>query len=205
MDKFNQVFWGEVAPCDHLLQIYESDDIFLHALEGFTATGLLNGDSIILIASETHLEAIEIRLKENFDLNTLKLSGQYISYDAEEALSQFIVDNDVDEARFKTFINGLLKRARIGERKVRAFGEMVALLWGQGNRKATIKLEALWSEICKSDMVCLYCAYPQGGFRQDVNESIEEICSHHTKMIERNTSATEINLYGEKLSMFSLR
>ena len=34
--------------------------------------------------------------------------------------------------------------AQNGSRQVHAFGEMVALLWAQGNHKATIRLEELW-------------------------------------------------------------
>jgi len=38
-----QVFWGEIAPCDHLVQIYHNDTIFLNTLEGFATCGLLAG------------------------------------------------------------------------------------------------------------------------------------------------------------------
>lgn len=205
MKNHNEIFWGELAPCDHLLQIYESDDIFLHGLEGFTATGFLNGDAVILIGTDMHISAVEEKLKDKFDLEALKLSGQYIPYDVEEALSKFINNNEVDELKFREFISSLVARAKDGGRTVRAFGEMVAILWGQGNRKATIKLEQMWSDICQSDIVCLYCAYPQSGFSQDANDSFDQICSHHTKMVKENIAANNINLYGEKLSIFAMR
>lgn len=35
-----QVFWGEIAPCDHLIQIYENESHFLNTLEGFAGSGI---------------------------------------------------------------------------------------------------------------------------------------------------------------------
>jgi len=47
-----QVFWGELAPCDHIVQVYENDNIFLNSLEGFIGLGIIAGDGIIIIATE---------------------------------------------------------------------------------------------------------------------------------------------------------
>ena len=33
------VFWGEISPCEHLVQIYQDEGVFLNALEGFVAGG----------------------------------------------------------------------------------------------------------------------------------------------------------------------
>ncbi|UUZ48116.1 hypothetical protein LP420_35145 [Massilia sp. B-10] len=38
---------------------------------------------------------------------------------------------------------------------------MVALLWANGEREATIRLEHLWARLCKSDEFDLFCAYPR--------------------------------------------
>jgi len=40
----SEVFWGEIAPCEHLVQIYDNDGAFLDSLEGFVAGGLRAGD-----------------------------------------------------------------------------------------------------------------------------------------------------------------
>jgi len=35
IDKANmQVFWGEISPCDHIVQIYEDDDSSIDLLNG---------------------------------------------------------------------------------------------------------------------------------------------------------------------------
>ncbi|MGZ4118644.1 MAG: MEDS domain-containing protein, partial [Bacteroidia bacterium] len=88
-----QVFWGEIAPCDHLVQIYENDKYFLDTLEGFAGCGLISGDSVVIIATKTHLRELDQRLrKQGFDLDNLIKENQYIPLDAHEALAQFMVN-----------------------------------------------------------------------------------------------------------------
>lgn len=44
----------EVAPCEHLLQIYQDDIVFLDCLEGFVASGLEGGDGYGLSTTSLH-------------------------------------------------------------------------------------------------------------------------------------------------------
>ena len=68
-------------------------------------------------------------------------------------------------------------------RRVRAFGEMVALLWAQGHTAAIVRLEHLWHRMCQERGFSLFCAYPRVGFTQDVDASIREICAAHSKVL----------------------
>jgi hypothetical protein len=55
-------------------------------------------------------------------------------------------------------VSGLLARARANGRRVRAFGEMVALLWEQGHHSATVRLEPQWGSFCRRETFPLFCA-----------------------------------------------
>lgn len=179
------VFWGEIAPTDHLVQIYEHDEILLDSLEGFVSSGFLDGESVIIIASESHLKALNDRLQSNsYDLEKLKKTGQYLPLDANEVLSRFMVNGWPDEQLFMETVESILALARGKEnRKTRAYGEMVAILWAQGLNGATVHLEYLWHKFCSKEIFCLFCAYPKIGFTQDIVTSIEHICSSHTMII----------------------
>ena len=180
-----QVFWGELAPADHIVQIYENDKVFLDSLEGFIGSGLIAGDAVIIIATAEHLAAIEKRIKkQGFDLSLLASSNQYIGLEAGEMLSKFMVNNWPDEDLFMELITGLFNRAQQNNRKVRAFGEMVALLWKQGLNGATVQLENLWNQLHKKDEFSLFCAYPKIGFTQDISASMDLICCQHSKVID---------------------
>jgi len=178
------IFWGEIAPCDHVVQIYENDAIFLDALAGFVGGGINSGDCCIVLATDTHLQALEARLlKYGVHTHVLIANNSYIPLNAEELLSRFMVNGWPDEALFIKEISALIEKAGKGNRRIRAFGEMVAILWAQGNYGATVHLEHLWNRLCEQKSFCLFCAYPKSGFTDDINTSIMHICGAHSKMI----------------------
>jgi hypothetical protein len=190
-----QVFWGEIAPCNHVLQIYESDAVILASLEGFVLGGFERNESVVIIAAEERLRSLNARLLElGHDLDALQEHSYYIPLNAHECLAQFMVNGWPDEKKFTSFVTSVVKQAKgRNDRKVRAYGEMVAILWAQGNNGATVNLEQLWNKFCASESFCLFCAYPKSGFTQNVNESIDHICSHHTEIISGdNLSATHL-------------
>ena len=180
-----QVFWGEIAPCDHLVQVYENEKIFLDTLEGFAGTGFLANDSVVIIATSTHLDSLNARLRsQGFDLPALIESDQYIPINAEDLLSIFLVDDQIDEDIFNSFITDLVRRAKKRNGKVRAFGEMVAILWEKGLSGATMQLENLWNQLHSKDQFTLFCAYPRNGFTKSANDSIDIICNQHARVID---------------------
>lgn len=185
MNKRKQidVFWGELSACDHTVQIYEDDGAFLDALEGFVAAGIRQGDAIILIATPAHLAGLELRLEASgFDVAAAVVRDQYIALDAKRALATFMVDGWPDEVLFEQFVDGLLARAKGSHRKVRAFGEMVALMWAEGQCGATVRLEHLWNRLVHQESFSLFCAYPKTGFTEDANDAIAQVCAAHSRL-----------------------
>src|SRR6185312_10486958 len=51
--------------------------------------------------------------------------------------------------------------------RIHAFGEMVALLWADGNRDGAIRLEELWNELGERRRFALFCAYPIADFGEE--------------------------------------
>lgn len=179
-----EIFWGEVTPCEHLVQIYEDDHAFLDTLAGFAGGGLRSGDGVIIIATDTHLEALASRLIQS-GINVAAAQGEarYIPVDAEELLSRLVFRGWPDDYLFTRVVTDLLARAGTGGRRVRAFGEMVAILWARGQNAATVRLEHLWQGICQSHGLSLFCAYPRSGFTQDARTSIQELCDLHSRIV----------------------
>lgn len=175
------VFWAEMAACDHCVQIYESDPVFLDALEGFVAAGLAQGDACVLIATESHLQSLADRLRRaGIDLPAAMARDQLIALDAHTSLATFMRDGWPDEALFQSFVTTLLHRVRPRYPKVRAFGEMVALMWANGDHDATIELEHHWARLCKSEAFSLFCAYPRAGFTQNAEQSMMDVHLAHS-------------------------
>jgi hypothetical protein len=184
-----EIFWGEIAPCEHLLQIYPDDDEFIATLTDFVAAGLNAGEGVIVLATSEHLHALEDRLRAGsaarppIDLDAAIQQDRYLPMQAQTALAKFMVDGWPDEYHFDAFVTSFLKRAGRGGRRVRAFGELVALLWRQGHSGATVRLEHLWHKLCHQRGFSLFCAYPRIGFTQNADASIKEICAAHSRVL----------------------
>lgn len=179
-----KTFWKDIAPEDHVVQIYEDDSMLLNILTEYAADGFYCGDSVIVIATTEHLDHFNKRLKIlGLDRETLINSDRYIPLDAAETLSKFMVNGSPDEKYFLETVGPIVDRARKSGLQVRSFGEMVALLWEHGNNIGTIQLEHLWNKFCQSERMSLFCAYPKSGFSQDAGASVMHICSAHAKVI----------------------
>jgi hypothetical protein len=178
------VFWAEMSPCEHVVQIYGDDRVFLDGLEGFVANGLRNGEAAIVIATATHLHGLEKRMRQNgVDVERAREESRYVPRLAEDVLVEFMVKDWPDEALFLQSMEKLIRTARgEGNRRVRAFGEMVAILWARGNHAATIHLELLWTKVLSSEKFPLFCAYPRDTFSKNATESIVEICRIHSRV-----------------------
>jgi hypothetical protein len=179
-----RTYWGEISPGEHLVQMYEHEAVLLDTLEAFVSGGLELGEAVILIVTPEHLKAIEERLlARGVDVAAGRANDQYIPLDAATTLGEFMLNGLPDSELFKSLVLGLLTRARGKSwRRVRAFGEMVVLLWKEHNQAGTLQLEHLWQDLCKSERFSLLCAYPLRGFELDVS-SIERICAAHSNTI----------------------
>ena len=184
------VFWGEMAPCDHAVQIYDDDEMFMDALHEYAAAGLRADESVVLISTPAHLEGLESRLRDSgIDVSSARTEDRYITLDAEETLEQFMRNDWPDDDRFIYVVGEVIERARAGGRNVRAFGEMVAILWANGHAGATLRLEFLWNRLLRTENFRLFCAYPRAGFTRGARDSMSVICEMHSKVIGAQAAA----------------
>jgi hypothetical protein len=191
-----QIFWGEIAPCEHVVQIYEDEETFLELLDSFVTGGIRSGDSVMVIATAAHLNSLNERLKaEGFDPFYLRMKEKYITLNAEETLAKFMVNDWPDENLFMHTVSELLVSAKRYGRQARVFGEMVTLLWKQGLGDATVRLEELWNKFCQQESFFLFCAYPTTAFTESPGVSMHDICGSHSKVITGAVKGSNDILY----------
>src|SRR2546425_403606 len=177
--------WSGMSEPEHLVRFYETDASLMDSVSEFIGTGLRSGDACIVIATQPHRESLEERLKcDGLEVAAARVRGQYVSIDAAATLSKFMVDGSPEPGRFNEVVGSMLARAAKGQRHVRIFGEMVALLWADGNRAAAICLEELWNDLARTHSFSLFCAYPMHSFGGEVYEAeFTEICKQHARVI----------------------
>jgi hypothetical protein len=168
----------------HAVRFYRDRESLARIVAGFLGDGLFAGLPSVVIATPAHRKAIRDALSSAFlDVDLLEAAGALIMVDAAVMLSRFMVGGMPDAARFKTTMMPLLERACQGQphRVVRAYGEMVDVLWTSGQTVAAVRLEVLWNQLAREHTFALLCAYSMGHFYKDA--AFQEICGHHTHVI----------------------
>ena len=161
----------------HALHVYDNESVFLDTLEGFVAGGLRRGEVVIVVATSAHLYSLEYRLGTSpIDTQALQADGSFICVEADTMLSSLMVDGRPDEASFDRNIARLVEGAHAGGRRVRVFGEMVALLWQRGEYEATVELERFWNKLCARIEFSLLCAYPRSA---ESAQAFDSVCNQH--------------------------
>jgi PAS domain-containing protein len=183
--KMNEAPPPSTLACGHAVQFYESDSALIEVLGSHIGTALSSGDTVIVVATKDHRTALtnELRLRKIDAAPAIK-SGRFICLDAAEALAKFMVGGGPDKQRFDNSIGALVSgaeaRTRQGHRLV-VYGEMVALLWANGMRDATVRLEELWNELAEKHNFSLLCGYPVSAFtRLEHRQLFFNICGEHT-------------------------
>jgi PAS domain S-box-containing protein len=162
---------------EHFVQFYDQDDFLLVEVSRFLTADLQAGDASLVIATPQHLEGLEQRLP-----GLARDRSRYLALDAASTLSQLMVNGVPDAERFQEVIGSALQQAsRNGTRHVRAFGEMVSLLWEEGRHEAALRLEELWNDLAASCSFSLLCAYPMDGFHHAEHaSSFLALCNAHS-------------------------
>src|SRR5262245_59884775 len=149
----------DVGP--HVVQFYERDAFLVLETARFIGAGLGAGEAAVLIATRPHLDRLEVTLAaRGVRLDLVRAQGRYVELDAAETLAQILIDGAPDPVRFADVVGETIERAAERHARVRAFGEMVALLWAEGRQDAALALEQLWNDLVARLPLSLLCAYP---------------------------------------------
>lgn len=197
---------SEMSASTHFVQFYETDPFLLDSLSAFIRAGLGMGDVCIVLATEEHRTLLEQRLQASaLDLAAATTEGAYLALDASEMLSKFMVDGLPEPRRFAEVMGGLITRAAKEQRRIRIFGEMVALLWAAGNHAGAVRLEALWNELpAITPPFSLFCAYAMPEFAGEGYEALfATICRQHSHVLPDESYAA-LNSPEERLRAITL-
>lgn len=165
---------------DHSVQLYQELDLLADTVAGYIGAGLARGEAALVIATPAHRKAFLRKL----DAQAAIEEGQIKILDAEETLARFMTNGMPQWNAFHEALGGLIAELRLRYSAVRAYGEMVDVLWQKGERDAAIRLEEYWNELGGLQTFSLFCAY-----RMDPLDStayggpLESICKVHTHLV----------------------
>ena len=167
----------------HVVQFYGRDEELTEAVTDYLLGALASGGVAIVIATPEHRHEFETRLAQaGVDLAAARDDGSYLARDAAQTLSELMAAGKLDGAAFDRVIGTVIAAAGAGGRPVRAFGEMVALLWDDGLVNDAVQLEAMWEELGGKHPFSLFCGYRTDAVTRDM-DAFAEVCRLHGEIV----------------------
>ena len=167
----------------HVVQFYGHDEELTERVADYLLEALEGGGAAIVIATPEHRRAFETRLRQSgADLARARDGGAYLALDARGTLREFMAAGRIDHDAFDRVIGGLIRQAGTDGRPVRAYGEMVALLWDDGLVSTAVELESMWNELGRRHSFTLSCGYRADSVTGEV-DSFAELCRLHREVV----------------------
>ncbi len=169
----------------HAVQFYGTEASLFNTVATFLTEGLVSRHPAIVIATPAHrngiLEHLSARL---IDCPKALREGDLLLLDAEEILDLFMIGGMPDPDLFEANVGRLVQQSLNGRKRVvlRAYGEMVDVLWKQGRTDAAIQLEMFWNRLAATYDFALLCGYAMGSFYKQT-QHVDEICALHSHVV----------------------
>ncbi len=166
----------------HIVQVCQSKTAQAELLTHYIKDGFLSNEAVIVIARPGLRKAVLLKLDAlGVDIQSYRKQGQIKLFDAEFLLSNILIDDVIDEQNFHKFIGSQIQAAQSEYGKVRAFGEMVDILWQRGLYDTAMQLENIRNDLCMKHELMLLCTYLLDSLDSTAYDaSLERICKCHT-------------------------
>ncbi len=176
------------GPHGHIVQLYQADErVLTKNVTRYLWKGFKKGDGLLVIATREHREDFCRRLLQmGADPQAVISDGRLVLLDAKETLARFMVDGQPDWHLFESTLRTAMLQVRraTADAGLRAYGEMVGILWQAGQISAAIRLEAFWNKLLRSGGFQLFCGYPIDVFGKDFHtEAVDALLCAHTHLV----------------------
>ena len=172
----------------HIVQFYEVDETVLaQNVVRYLADGYRQGSTLVVIATEAHRGMFLTGLEHlGIDVAAAGRTRQLIGLDADTTLRRLLRDGYPDQDLFESTVGSVVNEGlvRAGGRGLRAYGEMVALLWAASQCPAAIRLEQLWENLKKRLEFGLFCSYRIDIFAKEFQPGlVDALLSSHSQLL----------------------
>lgn len=172
------------TPRHHEVLFYDEVNDLALAVADYVVAGLSDDEPVIVIATAAHVAAIEAVLASSgHDPSLARSTGSCLVLDAAETVASFLVDGVLAADGVRVVMGGILDAAAPGGGTVRVFGEMVALLWEQGDVPGAMALESAWNDLARDRHFSLMCAYPTTALDAVGLGEINQVCHLHSTVV----------------------
>src|SRR5690348_1944783 len=177
----------------HAVRFYRDAHDLGATVAAYVAEGFTLGQPAVVIATPPHVDQIREQLRaRGLSSEQLARDDRLVLLDAEETLAQLLLGVMPDPIQFRRTIVPVIEGASAANdgARVRAYGEMVDVLWKADRTRAASRLERLWNSLAHTHTFSLLC-----GYATDTSyklAAVDEICSHHSHVVTDDADAATI-------------
>ncbi len=170
----------------HFAQLYRETQSLVESVSLFIEAGLRRGNGAVVIAPFNQIEQFLVHLRRNgLEPEPYRTYGQLCLINADEILNQYMRDRTFDLEGFKQETRNILESVlRFGRSDTRVYGEMVNILWQQGDTQTAIKLEEHWNDLAQLYPLSIFCGYMvDSHLEESYARPLHEIGRTHSDLI----------------------
>ena len=165
----------------HTVQFFDGPESLGADVAQYFADGVSAGDQLLLLARPIHVRAVEEGLAAlGLSTATLENERRLTLFDVDSTLRGLMCNGRPDRHAFDRLFAAPV-RTLAAQGSVRGYGELVDVLAGHGNIRASQELEDLWNELLAATPIQLHCGYTAATFADGRNaRAMRSICHQHT-------------------------
>jgi KaiC/GvpD/RAD55 family RecA-like ATPase len=167
----------------HDVELYADDGRLVDVASKFLVDGVKAGQPIVVIATPAHRTAFAARMRSmGVNVDDLVDGRDRLWLDANECLAAFMEGSRPNAELFHATIGNVFNRLTLNRDYlvVRAYGEMVDILWKAGKAAAAVEVETLWNELATKHSFWLLCAYANDSILADAShEHVHGMLAQH--------------------------
>jgi hypothetical protein len=186
-DKATPSGAGRAVVSGHDVQLYESEDFLISTVGDYLADGLHLGQPLVVIATAAHRRGIQDRMRLlGVDPDELVEGRDAVWLDAAMVMDAFMEGGRPSAELFAATVGSVLQRLTANRPYVvvRAFGEMVDLLWRTGKAEHALTLEAMWNDLARVYRFALLCTYARSTLEVDADaELLRKLEEQHARVL----------------------
>lgn len=181
-------------PTRHIVQFFQSDESsLLHNLSRYVTDGLEAGEPVVVLTDRDRRDRLFSVLElSGTEPDIGKQDGRLVVLDSEQLLAKILSGGTIDGERFNSIIGRAMREvvSRSRSRRVRAYGDLVGVLWKSGRHAAAVELERYWNDLQAQLPFDLYCGYPIDLFGDDFHPArIDPLLCQHTNVVAQLRNA----------------
>jgi hypothetical protein len=175
-------------PCSHVVQLYGEDVPLLGRQVGrFIGEGLALGEPALVIAGPENRDTFMCQLShDGHDPIAAIRAGQLVLIDAATLLGEMMPGGELSWEGFDRTAGAAVRalRERTGAPRLRAYGEMVGLLWQAAQPSNAAILESYWNRLLAGAAVSLFCSYPIDLMDPSLDtDALQPLIEAHTRLL----------------------